>query len=98
MPRAVGRDPPLAHVYVIQFVISALVYFVPTPGGSGGAEAGAAAWMRLLIPEALLGAHTVLWRAATAYLSVAVGGLLFIRCVRRHAAEAELGAVPEPTL
>lgn len=75
--RALGLEVPLEQVLIIQMFLSILLYFMPTPGGSGGAEIGSAMLMASLIPETLLAAHTIIWRSALAYLAILVGGLLF---------------------
>ena len=84
--RALGLNPPFVDVMVVQVFINVLIYFVPTPGGSGVAEVSTAVLMSRLVPEQLLGPFTVLWRVATLYLSVLVGGLLLARYLRQDAA------------
>ncbi len=81
--RALGFSPPLLDLLIIQVFINVLIYFFPTPGGSGGAEIGGAVLMSRLIPGHFLGPFTVLWRSATVYLSVIVGGIVLMRLVRR---------------
>lgn len=83
--RALGLNAPFVDVIVVQVVINVLIYFFPTPGGSGGAEVSTAVLMSRLVPEQMLGPFTVLWRVATLYLSVLVGGLLLARHLRRDA-------------
>jgi uncharacterized protein (TIRG00374 family) len=80
--RALGLDPPLAELVLVQAFLHVLLYFFPTPGASGGAEVSAAALMAPLVPAALLAPFTLLWRTATAYLSVIVGGIFLARAVR----------------
>jgi uncharacterized protein (TIRG00374 family) len=81
--QALGLNPPLADILVIQMFLHILLYFLPTPGGSGGAEIGSAMFMAGVIPEALMPAYTVLWRSAIAYLAVLAGGLIFIHYLHR---------------
>ena len=83
--RALGLHPPLIELMVIQVLINVLLYFFPTPGGSGAAEVGTTVLMSRLVPEHMLGPFTVLWRTATMYLSVLVGGLLLIHYLKREA-------------
>ena len=83
--RALGLDPPLVQLLATQAFLNVLLYFFPTPGASGGAEISSAVLMAPLVPAALLAPFTLLWRTATTYLSVLVGGWLLARYVRRAA-------------
>lgn len=56
---------------VVQF---ALITVSPSPGGSGVAELTALGFMTALVPAALLTAYAVLWRAATSWVGILVGG------------------------
>ncbi len=82
--RALGLNPPLIELMVIQAFINMLLYFFPTPGGSGGAEVTIAVLMSRLVPEHMLGPFTVLSRTATMYLSVVVGGFMLLRYLKRE--------------
>lgn len=84
---SLGLHPPFAELILIQVFLNVMLYFFPTPGASGGAEIGTAVLMRALVPESLLPAYTVLWRTATTYLSVLVGGLLLSQYIRRKEVE-----------
>jgi uncharacterized protein (TIRG00374 family) len=81
--RGLGLSPPLLDLILIQVLINVLMYFFPTPGASGGAELSAAVLMSSMIPTELLGPFTVLWRSATMYLSVIVGGVILLRYLQR---------------
>ncbi|MDP6775208.1 MAG: lysylphosphatidylglycerol synthase transmembrane domain-containing protein [Candidatus Latescibacteria bacterium] len=87
--RALGLSPPLLDLLIIQVFINVLIYFFPTPGGSGGAEVGGAVLMSRMVPGHLLGPITILWRSATVYLSVIVGGILLMRHVKRASADRD---------
>jgi len=76
--RALGIDVSLEQVLIIQMFLNIILYFLPTPGGSGGAEIGSAMLMASLIPGSLLAAHTIIWRSALTYLAVIIGGLFFV--------------------
>jgi uncharacterized membrane protein YbhN (UPF0104 family) len=56
-----------------------LLYFMPTPGGSGVAEVLAPAVMSSFLPASLLVAYTVLWRFFLAYVTIFVGGAILFR-------------------
>ena len=94
--RALGFSPPLLDLLIIQVFINVLIYFFPTPGGSGGAEVGGAVLMSRLVPDQLLGPFTVLWRSATVYLSVIVGGILLMRYIKQASpGEPDVNSVRE---
>ena len=87
--RALGIDVSLEQVLIIQMFLNIILYFLPTPGGSGGAEIGSAMLMASIIPGSLLAAHTIIWRSALAYLAVVVGGLFFVWYLHRATKKAE---------
>ena len=74
----------MLELIIIQVFLHIMLYFFPTPGGSGGAEVGTAMVMQSLVPTALLPVYTLLWRTAVMYLSVLVGGLFLIQNIRKH--------------
>jgi len=53
----------------------AVIYFSPSPGGSGVAELTSLGLMAGLVPATLLVSYTMLWRAATAYVGILLGGV-----------------------
>ena len=81
--RALGLQGSLFELIIIQIFLHIMLYFFPTPGGSGAAEVGTAIMMQSLVPSALLPAYTLLWRTAIMYLSVLVGGLILVHYIRR---------------
>jgi glycosyltransferase 2 family protein len=81
--RALGIETSLTQLMIIQLFLHILLYFLPTPGGSVGAEVGTAVLMQSLIPSSLLPAYTLLWRTSIMYFSVLVGGLILIRYIRQ---------------
>jgi uncharacterized protein (TIRG00374 family) len=70
-------------VYLAQFVLLFIGYFVPTPGASGVAEF-TNYWMlsSLDVESGVLGVYTVMWRLFTSYIGVAVGGVVVLSLVR----------------
>ncbi len=64
---------------VIQLVISFIMYFIPTPGGSGAVELGFIAFFKNFIPMNIIGIYTVLWRFFSNILSVIVGAYISIK-------------------
>ncbi len=69
----------LAKVFMIQFVLYFLLYFSPTPGGSGVAEGGFYVLFSPLVPNHLLGLLIILWRFFTIYLGVIWGGIIIMK-------------------
>ena len=72
---------PVLRVLMVQFVLYFLLYFTPTPGGTGVAEGGCYAMFAASIPNHLLGIFIILWRFFTVYLWVIIGGLLVTKTV-----------------
>lgn len=73
---------PQAHVdpvlfFLLQWVVFTALNFVPTPGGSGGAEAAFVLVYSALLPEAVIGIATAGWRFLTFYLQLGLGSLIF---------------------
>ena len=56
-----------------------LLYFVPTPGGSGAAEGGAALVFSLFVPWSVAGTLGVGWRLLTEYTGIILGSVVAIR-------------------
>jgi uncharacterized protein (TIRG00374 family) len=67
----------LGEVLQIQMALMFLLYFAPTPGGSGLAEAVSLSAMAAIVPAGLAPYYNLIWRTSTVYLS-AVLGLLFL--------------------
>jgi uncharacterized protein (TIRG00374 family) len=67
----------LGEVLQIQMALMFLLYFAPTPGGSGLAEVFSLSAMAAIVPAGLSPYYNLIWRTSTVYLS-AVLGLLFL--------------------
>jgi len=72
---------PVLEVLMVQCVLYFLLYFTPTPGGTGVAEGGFYAMFAASIPSHLLGIFVILWRFFIVYLWVIVGGLLITKTI-----------------
>jgi hypothetical protein len=94
--RALGIEANLVDVLMLQTTITFLLYFAPTPGGSGAAEALSAALMSVYVPTALLPAYTIMWRFTVSYATVGAGSYIFYRLLHGRLDEAVTGAAPEP--
>jgi uncharacterized protein (TIRG00374 family) len=80
--RALGIEAPFLEVLLLQTLISFLLYFAPTPGGSGLAELLSAAVMSIYVPRVLTPSYILLWRLTVCYLTVGAGSLLFWQWLR----------------
>jgi uncharacterized protein (TIRG00374 family) len=97
--RALGLPAHFVDILLVQTFISFLLYFAPTPGGSGLAEVLSVAVMSIYVPRALLPSYTLLWRFINSYATVIVGSLLFWRWLRSGLVGREevVGAEPSAT-
>jgi len=77
--RGFGIDAGFWNVVTLHVMLHFLLYFMPTPGGSGVAEILAPAVMSSLMPASLLVAYTAVWRFFLAYVTILVGGAILFR-------------------
>jgi uncharacterized protein (TIRG00374 family) len=91
--RMLGIHAPFVDVLLLQTLITFLLYFAPTPGGSGLAELLSAAVMSIYVPRALTPSYILLWRLTVCYLTVGFGSVIFWRWLKgAESREAMLGA------
>jgi uncharacterized membrane protein YbhN (UPF0104 family) len=64
---------------LVQSVFLFLLYFIPTPGGSGAAEGGAALVFSMFVPWNVAGMLGVGWRALTEYTGIILGAAVAVR-------------------
>lgn len=74
----------VSQVFLIQFILNFIVYFSPTPGGSGIAELSSYQMMGALT-ESMLEIYTLIWRFFTNFIGVGLGGLIVLTLLRREA-------------
>jgi uncharacterized protein (TIRG00374 family) len=86
--RALGIQANMMDVLLVQITIAFLLYFAPTPGGAGAAEALAAALMRTYVPRALLPVYTLMWRFTVSYATVIFGSFVFFRLLHGRLEES----------
>ena len=60
-------------------LLNLVLYFTPTPGGSGVAEAGFVVLFSNILPNGVEGIMAVLWRFAAEYLPFLLGAVVTIR-------------------
>ena len=75
--RMLNIPAPFVDVLLLQTLIVFLLYFAPTPGGSGIAEVLSAAVMSIYVPRDLTPSYILLWRIIVCYLTVVFGSYLF---------------------
>ncbi len=66
------------EAFQAQVILMPMLYFAPTPGGSGIAEGGFALLFAGFIPRHLIGITVVLWRIFITFIGVGIGALLTI--------------------
>jgi glycosyltransferase 2 family protein len=81
--RILGIPADFTDILLLQTLISFLLYFAPTPGGSGLAELTSAAVMSIYVPRELTPSYTLIWRFINSYATVIVGSLIFYYWLRR---------------
>lgn len=74
-----GIHPQLCKAFGIQFFLKAILYFAPTPGGTGISEFSYLGFFTLYAPKYLVGIAVLMWRSFTYYLSVIAGGILVLK-------------------
>jgi uncharacterized protein (TIRG00374 family) len=87
--RALNIHAPFVDVVLLQTLIVFLLYFAPTPGGSGIAEILSAAVMSIYVPRELMPSYVLLWRVLVSYLTVGFGSYVFWRWLRGVEERAE---------
>jgi uncharacterized membrane protein YbhN (UPF0104 family) len=90
----------LGHFLEVKLALIFLIYFAPTPGGSGLAEGASLSVMAHIVPIGFAAYYNLLWRFSTLYVPACVGLFLLTRTVlrdthtvieRRHAQKSQEG-------
>jgi uncharacterized protein (TIRG00374 family) len=81
--RALGIPADFVEILLVQTLITFLLYFAPTPGGSGLAEVISTVVMSIYVPRALLPSYTLVWRFINSYATVIFGSFVFWSWLRR---------------
>ena len=74
-----GVGGSFVQVLAIQAIILFVLYFSPSPGGSGIAELSIAALMSFLMPEGILGVFALLQRFFLLYVPAIIGAVFIVR-------------------
>ncbi len=76
--RGLGVNGNIVVIMAIQILILFILYFSPSPGGSGIAELSIAALMAILMPKHILPLFTLLYRFFLLYLPAALGSVVVL--------------------
>jgi len=71
------------HVLVMQVIFYFILPFMPTPGGSGTAEAGFASLFSFFVPLHLLGLFVGTWRFIVFYFNLCIGAIVLLVEIKR---------------
>ncbi len=76
---AAGFSVKYMQCMLAESMLLFMLYFVPTLGGSGAAEGGAAAVFGLFVPWNLAGVMAVSWRLISEYTGIALGTVIAVK-------------------
>jgi uncharacterized protein (TIRG00374 family) len=77
--RAFQPDGFVAEFVATQAILVLALFFAPTPGASGIAEASSAGFLSLFVEAPAAIGFVVYWRLATVYVPIVFGGLILLR-------------------
>lgn len=81
MIMALGTPVSMSHCIIIQAIFIFTLFFMPTPGGSGAAEGGAALVASVFVPGNVAGMLGVGWRLLTEHTGILLGALTALRMI-----------------
>lgn len=82
-----GLHPDLSQVIGIQVLIQFMIYFAPSPGGSGFAEASIAVLFVRLVPHAILPVFTLLQRSFLLFIPAIIGACVILNLLKKQATD-----------
>ena len=82
-----GIHASLLQVISIQILIQFMIYFAPSPGGSGFAEASIAVLFSRIVPRAILPVFTLLQRSFLLFFPALIGAYVILKLLKTHALE-----------
>lgn len=80
-----GVHADLLQVISIQILIQFMIYFAPSPGGSGFAEAGIAMLFSQIVPTSILPVFTLLQRSFLLFFPALIGAFVILNLLKTHA-------------
>jgi len=79
--KGLGCDVGILSTFTVQGVLNFMLYYVPTPGGSGISEGVGYALFAPLVPSHVLGIFLVIWKFLTNYVWTIIGGLIIAKSI-----------------
>lgn len=79
-----GVDPDLVRVMGRMVLLNLLLYFAPTPGGSGIAEGGFIVLFSEFLPSGTVGITAVVWRMIVEYIPFVIGLYFTVKVFGRN--------------
>jgi uncharacterized protein (TIRG00374 family) len=83
-----GVSSSLVQVISIQILIQFMIYFAPSPGGSGFAEASIAVLFAKIVPNTILPIFTLLQRLFLLFFPALIGAYVVISLLKKHTTRA----------
>ena len=80
-----GVDADFMQVISIQVLIQFIIYFAPTPGGSGVAELGISVLFQKIVPVSVLSLFTLLQRSFLLFFPAIIGAFVMINFLQKQA-------------
>jgi len=79
-----GVHTDLLQVISIQILIQFMIYFAPSPGGSGFAEAGIAMLFSQIVPKSILPVFALLQRSFLVFFPALLGAFIVLKLLKNH--------------
>jgi hypothetical protein len=79
-----GVNASLVQVISIQILIQFMIYFAPSPGGSGFAEVSISVLFGKIVPAGLISIFTLLQRSFLLFFPALIGAYVVINLLRKH--------------
>jgi uncharacterized protein (TIRG00374 family) len=77
-----GFHPPVIRVLLLQFLMRPLLFFAPTPGGTGIWDFTYLGFFSMFMPPYLIGVGVLVWRLMMTYLPAMVGTFILTKDIR----------------
>lgn len=84
-----GVQASLVQVISIQVLIQFMIYFAPSPGGSGFAEVSISVLFGRIVPHALLSVFTLLQRSFLLFIPAVTGAVVVLGLLRKQASSPQ---------
>jgi len=76
---------PFFEIIGIQSALNLVVYFMPSPGSSGGIEGAFYLAYSRFVPKDIVASAVIIWRISTYYLSILLGILIAVKYIKTKA-------------